>query len=768
MKNPLYKRIFMEIKGEWKKFLLLFFVLTGIIGFISGIFVAGSSMSKTAVLAYEKYNIEDGHIIFDSELSSSLLAEIEKECNIKMYPTFYKEVEERGAHFNSGDELVKVRIFANRSDINRACVLEGLEPSSINEIAIDRLHADNNKIKLGSTITVDSIPLSVCGLISLSDYTALFKSNTDTMFDSLTFDVAIVTKECFDRISATTVYQYSYSDNVNIEDVVEKRKRAEELIGKFAHLSYGAYKIIDFVPEFINQSINYAKNDFGADMAFAEVFLMLLICVIAFLFAISTSATIQKESKIIGAIKAMGYSSREILWHYIAPVIILVLVSAICGNILGYTLFKNIGTKMYYNSYSLPTYETFWNFMAFVKTTIIPLALVILINFTMILVKLRYKPLLFLQDNNSLLSKAKAIPLPPFPFKTRFKMRIVIQNWLGYLTLLLGIFFVMILLTFSIGLPRTIAYQKEHATENVIAPYQYMFKEGQKNIFSFNNQEKNIEPFSFIALETVDGVLIGETVFLYGYEDDSRYIRIDSDIDRGECAVSLSYSQKYHLKVGDLIILKERYDDKRYEFRIVAISDASNSISCFIPRKNFNALFELEEQEFSGIFCDIELEEIDEAQIATVITKEDIVKQFLQLDHSVGYVMKYFAIISLVISFLIILLLTKLIIEHNSKTISMVKVLGYEDKEINSLYLHATTFLVVLFAVVLSVLSKMTVEKLWGIVMSRMSGWFLFTMKPSDYLLVIGLVVLSYCGVLLINFNRVKKIPMVDAIKNVE
>ena len=50
------------------------------------------------------------------------------------------------------------------------------------------------------------------------------------------------------------------------------------------------------------------------------------------------------------------------------PVIVTFLAAAV-GNILGYTVFKDVVVGMYYNSYSLPAYVTIWNPDAFVKTT---------------------------------------------------------------------------------------------------------------------------------------------------------------------------------------------------------------------------------------------------------------------------------------------------------------------------------------------------------------------------------------------------------------
>lgn len=799
MRNPLNKRIFKELRWEWKKFLLLFFILTLIIGFISGVFVAGNSMSITAKNGYEKYKIEDGHFVLEQEASTDLLSSIETECEIKIFPLFYKELEEiKVADTENSDSPITVRVFPTRENINLASLLKGSEPSLNNQIAIDRLHGKNQNILIGDFLKIGGETLEVCGLVSLSDYNVLFKSNTDTVYDTTTFNVATVTKECFDNLEAATVYQYSYIDNLDFNGVEEKYERANEVVSHIRYLcaTNGRFKnqdeidsflkkaspkelmeykkvvsenqnrLQDFLPEFLNQAIVYAQKDFGADMAFAEVFLFLLILLIAFLFAISTSAAITKERTVIGTIKAMGYSTKEILWHYIAPIIILVIFSALIGNILGYTIFKDVAAKMYYNSYSLPVYQTHYNLDAFVKTTVVPLLIVLIINFVLVIYKLRFRPIYFFKNQNSTFKNGVAFPLPNFKFFTRFKIRVVFQNLVGYFVLFLGLFFVMIFLTFSIGLPRTISYQKENAQNNLIAPYQYMLK-GSKIDSTILKGEVFCEPFCLTSLETVEEATNSEVVFVYGYHPNSKYIKMEKPYALDECAISTSYSQKFKVNVGDRITLKERYTKKRYNFLVADITDVTSLITVFIPDSNFKNIFELE-QEFSGLFSDKPLDDYLEDNILSVFTKDEIEKQFRQLDNSVGYVMKYFAFISLVISFLIILLLTKLIIEHNSKTISLVRVLGYNDSEVNRLYLHVTTTLVVIFALVLSYLSRVVVEKLWAVVMQRMSGWFLFHMELRDYIAVVGLVIFSYIVVLLINYNRVGKISMSDVIKSGE
>ena len=89
MRSPLTRRIPREIGSEWKKYFALFAIMTIVIGFVSGMFVANDSMETAALNAYDKYNIEDGHFNLKEEASDKLIEAIEKE-DITVYKQFYK------------------------------------------------------------------------------------------------------------------------------------------------------------------------------------------------------------------------------------------------------------------------------------------------------------------------------------------------------------------------------------------------------------------------------------------------------------------------------------------------------------------------------------------------------------------------------------------------------------------------------------------------------------------------------------------------------
>ena len=181
MKNPLIKRLPRELKGEIGKYIVLFLFITMMIGIVSGFLVAAGSMATAYDESFEKYNIEQGNFELLQKADDETIKKIEdgKE-KVKVYENFYIERETKEVDST-------VRIFKNRKDIDKICVMEGELPTTDDEIAIDRMYAVNNDYKVGDNITLGDKKLKITGYVALSDYSALYSNPSDTMFDSVKF-----------------------------------------------------------------------------------------------------------------------------------------------------------------------------------------------------------------------------------------------------------------------------------------------------------------------------------------------------------------------------------------------------------------------------------------------------------------------------------------------------------------------------------------------------------------------------------------------------
>jgi putative ABC transport system permease protein len=547
-----------------------------------------------------------------------------------------------------------LRVFENRSEVNTVCLMEGKMPESEDEIAIDRMYADNNNLKVGDTISEKSGKMEIAddadsennaenstdettggrswkivGLVALPDYSCLFSDNNDTMFDAVKFGVAIIPEGGLDAFSTDDlVYDYSWKYDTKPADDTEEKDMSEDLMSDLN----GEVALQSFIPQYQNQAIHFTGDDMGSDRTMIIALLYIVIAILAFVFGITISNTISKEASVIGTLRASGYTKNELIRHYMAMPIIVTAISAVIGNILGYTVLKKVCAGMYYGSYSLPTYETIWSADAFVLTTIVPIIIMLVVNYVVLWKKLQLGPLKFLRRDLSGKKQRKIVPLSPkLPFFSRFQIRVLFQNMSNYVVLFIGIIFANMLLMFGLIFPSILNHYQESIPKQMICNYQYMLQvpieamdeehklESMIQMLLFSKavetDNEDAEKFSAYSLEQSMSTGKKDGVTIYGVAENSRYIPIDFSDNVPNVYISSAYAEKYDLVIGDAISLKEPYGDDVYEFTVEGIYPYEAGIAVFMPQKELNQTFDLGDDYFCGYLSDTEITDIDAATV---------------------------------------------------------------------------------------------------------------------------------------------------------
>lgn len=785
MRNPLWRRIPKELKGELGKYIVIFLFMVITTGMVSGFMVAGESMKKTYDNTFDKYNVEDGHFDLSDEASDNMKGNIEDE-GVKLYDMSYYELPMSkigsDSDGNSGnvesdaettDDMVDsvndaadggvrtLRIFAPRHDVNKMCLMDGEFPAETDEIAIDRMYAVNNDIEIGDDIKVGDKVYSVCGFVAFSDYSTMFQNNNDTMFDATIFGIAIVTNEEFDDLPAqskTWSYSWMYDEGMPEDDSDEKKLADDLLETVYTQAAMNGITMENYIPRYQNQAINFAGDDIGSDTNMMKWFEYIVIVILAFIFAVTISNTLTKEASVIGTLRASGYTKGELLIHYISLPVIVTFVASVVGNVLGYSVFKDMGAQLYYASYSLTKYVTYWNADAFVLTTVIPLIIMIAVNLLVVNSKLKLSPLRFLRHDLSRSKRKKAVKLPHWKFMTRFKTRVILQNIPGYVVMLLGIYFAQVLLMFGLMLNPMLKHYQNDILDNMVADHQYVL---DSQVETANN---NAETYCVKTLRTTGD--IDDEIMVYGIHSDSKYFPVK--LDDGDVLVSDSYADKYEIVDGDKLELKESYTDDTYDLKVTGSVVYPAALAVFVTEGDFREIFDKDEDYFTGYFSNDKLTDIED-HVVSEITKDDMIKVSRQLTKSMGGMFYIVVVFSLVMFMLLVYLLTKLIVEKNTVSISMVKILGYDTKEISKLYLSSTTVMVAVVTLLDILLSYLSIKVIYrAMLIDMLSGWMPIYMAPWIFPLMFVLSFTCYLVISLLQMKRIKKIPMDEALKNVE
>ena len=370
-----------------------------------------------------------------------------------------------------------MRTFEHRTQVDLAAYAQGGEPQAADEIAIDRVFATNNDVSMGDTVALNGVEFHVVGIMTLADNQALFQSNSDFTVNTLSFGVAEVSSEGFKALENTGflpsyTYSYRFADrDLSVADRVDIEK------DMVSALSDAHANVTDLTDVDSNQGIGYAKDDVSGDSAMWMTLLYIIIVIMAFVFVVLTSGMIEEESAIIGTLLASGYRRRELVAHYLALPCIVGIAAAAVGNVVGFTLMSEPMRNLYYGSYSLPPYYATWSWGVFFQTTVVPVAVLVLVTLVGLLRKMGHTPLQFLRHETSKGGVKRGFALPErLGFTARFRLRVFLRNLGNFATLFVGIGFASLLLLFSLAILPTMSHYAENLHNTVVAQHQYSLK----------------------------------------------------------------------------------------------------------------------------------------------------------------------------------------------------------------------------------------------------------------------------------------------------
>ena len=675
MRNPLHKSLKKEFLRNRSRYISLSLVLILMIGVVTGFLSVAYSAKELLIKDQISSKVEDGQLALRDRMDVKTKTKLEA-LGLKVYEQFYTE--------QSVSRDTMVRVYRKRFDINRATLHEGRMPNKQTEIALDRLFALKNGYNIRDTIRMSGKSMTITGLISVPDYTSLIQKNSDMMMDPIHFGIAIVTDTGFQTLSTDRiVYSYSYYlDDRELNDF-QKQKRADDI--QEICIREGAV-LENLLTAQMNQAISFLPNDMGSDIPMVQTLLYIILMILAFIFVVISQTMIEEQASVIGTLLASGYTRRELLQHYMMLPTILIIVSAGIGNLIGYTLFPNLFTDMYYSNYCLPplSIQPVWE--ALLSTTVMPFIFMMLILYVLLKRRLRLSPLRFLRKDLRRHRQRRYIPLHGSSFFQRFRIRIILQNKGSYLVLFLGIIFASFLLMFALILTPSMEQYIRNLEADSRCDYQYLLKapvqaDGEK-----------------VTLTSLKAYYVGGDldldVTLYGLGPNSGYYTdMTLSSDPKSIVISSDFASKMSLQVGDAITLRNPYRDKAYSFTIQDIYPYNTGFSAFMPRNQLNQLLHEDHTYFNGYLSNQPLD-IEEAYVQSVVTRSDLVKINEQMTQAFSQLLPVLTSVSIAIYLVVLYILTRLVTDRNAISMSFLKVMGYTAKEIRSLYLHATTLVV--------------------------------------------------------------------------
>lgn len=781
----LYKRVFRDLKSHFLRNSALFILLTIMISVTSGFLVVSESTAAKNNQLMTSGKVEDGQVYLAAPMSESIEHSMPKNdiAAEKMY-----RVDAKLPHNKI------LRLYGNRDNINLPIVNDGRLAKKSNEVALSTNYIENNHLKLGDEICVPASyfvdlkkrTLKIVGVYVSPDYNSPFQKNSDFMFDNIDFGIGLVSKELASQFNpGKTVFQVSYRfknpelrpvNNVKIgvkktpisKANQEKRKKIEnDFLAKVSSdgTLLGVLKSED------NKGINYMMDDMGGDRPMMMVLGTLMVILIAFLFAVASSNKIVEDSEIIGTLLATGYRKSEILKQYMATPVIVTLAAALCGNILGYTLLIKPYSTVYYRSFNLPAFKALFNSQALILTTVVPVLIMLLINYAYLVKSLKYSPLDFLRHSIRKKKYRKIQPFKSADFKTRFRVRVLINSIGDYIIMAIGIFTISLLLFYAFSASPTFDKFSKASSAGLVSKYQYILKspvplDATASDLSVNQQA---EKFTISSASVYMRIRkSSEEISTMGISDNSRYFKeLRLPKDEKHVVISDGLAKKAEKDVGDYIKIKNEITGKTEKYKISVIFKYEPALTAFFPREQLNKILGKEEDYFNGYLSDEKLE-INERFLANTVDKETVSDAGKTLKSIVGPMLDIFTYASFTFFFVFIFILTKIIINKNRLSIAYLKIFGYTRNEISLIYIMPTTVVLILTFILSWPIQKKLLGYISFVAFSKFAGYFELAISNTLFFKAFGYALLIYILVCIGQVYNISKINYGEVLKNRE
>lgn len=672
-------------------------------------------------------NIEDAKFLTLKELDIENLEslfdiEIEKRHEVD---TNYKDSE--------------IRLIENTNKINTPLIIEGNNIKN-GEIALNPAYAKANKINIGDNITLDGNKFKVVGYVSIPDYIYPTKSLNDLMVDPNKFGVGIITSSDISKFN-NSLYFYSIKGDY---------KKAKEFIDE-------NYKILMWQDIKDNLRYTLAKKKIEQLPSISQKIPLLFFTLTFILLFVLIRRIIKLETKEIGTLYALGYTKQEIQKHYLNYPIIISILGTILGLLFTLLLSKPL-TDYYVFYFNIPVESTI-NYKYIVIGLIESLVILSLATYTSSKNILKSSPTTLLRGklNYDKMTRLNKINLSKLKFKQKFRIRESIRGMSKTILLTFGIFTASTMLLVGFAAKGSVdALINKAIKETLNYKYSYIFKQ------NYNSRDFTQEGFKIAYFEDK---VTKEKIIVYGLEEDTKSIKLVKG--KNEVAVDKIYitSSLYEkLNKPSSLKLVNLLNNKELEINSEDTVDVYTGNVIYMPINRLNLLLGEEPDSINGVYSNTKLD-IAEDKILKYESIDETLKSFDVALEPVKYTLIFMGILSFIVALIVVYIVTSLIIEENKPTISMLKILGYQDGEINSL-----------------VLSFMLIPSIIGYILAIpiVKGFLNSILKTSlkDVNLALPIVISPMYSVLgfaiiyivlliskFISKHKIYKISMVDALK---
>ena len=711
-----------DLRSQWSRHLAsALLILLGVV--VSAGMAAGNGAAlATAKDAQDTGNVEDGYLELTAELTHDQLTSLRN----KGLTVERAEFTDVPAADNS-----TVRVYENRSTIDRINLESGALPTANDEIALEQTYARAHNLKVGDTLDLDGTRLTITGIGSTPDYATVVARPTDTAADPDEFGTAFTAASTVESLAKqgntlTTTYVYLLGDSdLKATDIVSE-------ISNALKDRTGTAQVSSYLEHDDNSRIVTVIDDQTVTVQAAYIAGFVALVLIAYVLSVLTADNIRRQSPVIGTFYALGITRRELIAHYMLLPVILAAVCAVAGTVSPGVIAYGVLT---------------------------PLITVTLVSFLVLRRKLAKEPLQLLRRDTGQRPPSRAT-LESLPFAFSFRLRSFMRAWTTYVLMLLGVVLSLLLMVFSFGMHDSVVSYADEVREDIKFEVVYVF------LGAPPTSPDGAETATLRSAKLVGAEGAGASLSVIGIDKDTQYFDVDlSGTDETHVFISKAVSLRYGYEVGDEFTLDPMDTDNR-KVVVAGIVDYPQ-MAVFGDHEDVNSLLGLDRGSSNAIVSGTVNDDLDN-QAQSVISRSDMITSVNTFTQAMRPTILILFIASIGLFIIVMFLLMRMVVDREQYSISLMKALGYDEAKVGHLYLGNYILLVLLSLTVGLPLSVAIMRPTWQYMISSLATAFPFTTSSRSVILIVVIVLATYGVVRFLSGRHLRGVDVTEILKDRE
>lgn len=704
-------------------------------------YIAGTGISAFGEKFFAENKVEDASFTTYIEIPDDKLAELENNYNATL---------EKERYVNQKEDGFTARVFVPNGKIDLYEIKEGRSIENADEILISAGYAEENGVTVGGEkMVLRGKEYTVVGTFLRPDYLYMLENMTDDYKNVTTFFLAYMDEGEFTSVFGAGSYNYKvvYHDHNRIAD--------------FRKAVNADYYVSSYLSADNNARITFVDGQAQMFILAAWVMLVMLPFVTVALISIMIGRKIRSEQKVIGTLSALGYTKKRLTLHYSLFAVIPGLIGGVLTSVLALILAKPFG------SLGLADYEPFApEFTLPVWIALAGVAVPTLIYWLCGILKIGK---LLKRDTVELLGnkvgndgKAKKI-LARKKAKVKVKMavRSLAANPGRSLVVFLGVFLGAVIVAFAFSFIDSVKAVGEQAHgEFGSFKYEYIL-----NTLEDGNPSDG-EAVLVAPFESKDG----KRFSVMGVDGDNTLWNLTTqsgnraDTENGWYMSSLC-AAIFGLEEGDEFTFVSIASLEEKTVRINGIIKNGYQNYIVSSREKAAEIAGLAATKYNAVLSDRELA-IDGSSVMEIISDTTYETQMDNMLRSMSGMVYAMMIIGGVVCVAALYAVINLMVSENASSISMLKVLGMEDRRINSMIISANHLLLIP-GIAVGILAAYGGMAWYSSAFVDVENLIIpATLKWSSVLITIAATSVCYFVSLLLVRRKVGKTDMVESLKD--